>query len=116
MFLDRHTTGDGILTALRLLDVIVRSGRGLHDLAKAVPRFPQVLLNVRVKDRDGLPEAQPIWDEVRLVAGELDEDGRVLVRASGTEPVVRVMVEATSADLARAAAERVAGVIERTLA
>jgi len=116
MFLDRHTTGDGILTALRLLEVIVRSGRGLHDLAKAVPRFPQVLLNVRVKDRDGLPEAQPIWDEVRLVAGELDEDGRVLVRASGTEPVVRVMVEATSADLARAAAERVAGVIERTLA
>jgi len=115
VFLDRHTTGDGILTALRLLGVIARTGTGLHELAKQIPRFPQVLLNVRVKDRGALPEAEAVWDEVRAVARQLDHDGRVLVRASGTEHLIRVMVEATDGETARSSAERVAAVVERTL-
>lgn len=115
VFLDRHTTGDGILTALRVMGIIARTETGLAKLAAAIPRYPQVMLNVPVRDRDGLPDAEAVWSEVRRVADELGHDGRVLVRASGTEPVVRVMVEARREDGARGAADRVAAVVEKTL-
>ncbi|MGZ4210252.1 MAG: phosphoglucosamine mutase [Actinomycetota bacterium] len=115
VFLDRHTTGDGILTALRLMTVIARSGRGLSDLATQIPRYPQVLENVAVRDRAGLETAELVWEAVRAAETAMNGDGRVLVRASGTEPVVRVMAEASTEQAAREAVDRVAAVVSRQL-
>ena len=112
IFAERATTGDGVLTGLMLLDLIARRGRSLSDVAAAaMERLPQVLLNVRVADRTGLESASHLWDEVRAVEAELGRDGRVLLRPSGTEPLVRVMVEAPTDEAARGAAERLAGAV-----
>jgi phosphoglucosamine mutase len=116
IFPDLATTGDGLLTGLQLLDVVRRAGRPLAELAaQAMTRLPQVLRNVRVADREGLAGAGAVWDEVRVVEAELGDRGRVLLRPSGTEPLVRVMVEAAEAAVAEAAAERLAAVVARTL-
>lgn len=116
IFLDRHSTGDGILAALRLMAAVQRAGVPLADLAARIPRFPQVLVNVPVRDRAALPDATVIWDEVRALEAELQGDGRVLVRASGTEQLVRVMAEAPSEEVARAAVDRIAKVVRAHLA
>ena len=106
---DHSTTGDGVLTALQVLSVMARTGRSLADLAAVMERLPQVLVNVRVADKDtALASAR---DAVALAEEELGDEGRVLVRPSGTEPLVRVMVEATSEETARAVAERVAAAV-----
>jgi phosphoglucosamine mutase len=103
---EHATTGDGVLTALQALSVMARTGRPLADLAAVMTRLPQVLVNVRVADKDAaLALAAPAVAEASALLGDA---GRVLVRPSGTEPLVRVMVEAESEDLARAAADRVA--------
>jgi len=95
IFRDRATTGDGLLSAVTIAEVISRSGRPIADLAdSAMTRLPQVLRNVRVAGPAG-DVAAKIANEVRAVEAALGETGRVLVRASGTEPLVRVMVEAT---------------------
>jgi phosphoglucosamine mutase len=83
--------------------------------AGALERFPQVLRNVAVLERDGLKQAAAVWDEVRLVEAELGGGGRVLLRPSGTEPLVRVMVEAPSQDLAEAAVERIVAALHASL-
>jgi phosphoglucosamine mutase len=109
------TTGDGLLSGLLVADVVRRSGRSLAELASAMTRLPQVLRAVRIGRRD--PETADRWlEEVTAVEKELGSDGRVLVRASGTEPVVRVMVEAPEADRAERLAERLALEIERVAA
>lgn len=108
IFHDRHTTGDGILTGLRVLGILAERGVRLAELAAVAPRLPQVLRNVRVADKEALPGATVVWEEVRRVEADLGEDGRLLVRPSGTEPVVRVMVEAATEGAAQAAADRVA--------
>jgi phosphoglucosamine mutase len=106
LMLDHATTGDGILTALHLLAAVARSGRSLADLAAVVERLPQVLVNVPVADRDGAMAA--VAPLVAEVTEELGDDGRVLVRASGTEPLVRVMVEADTRRRAQELADRLA--------
>jgi len=108
IFTDLASTGDGLLTAVQLLDVVARSGRSLADLADAaMTRLPQVLRNVRVAS--GAAEvAARLAPEVAEVEAELGDHGRVLIRASGTEPLVRVMVEAPTAEQAAAAADRLA--------
>jgi phosphoglucosamine mutase len=111
IFLDRATTGDGVLTALRLLAIMARTGRPLSDLAKVMRRLPQVLINVRVADRDGLTSSAAVISAVAAAEAALGDRGRVLVRASGTEPLVRVMVEAETEAGARAVAERLAEVV-----
>lgn len=116
IFLDRHTTGCGILSALHLLEIMALTGEPLSSLAAISPRLPQVLVNVRVKRRESLEAASDVWDEVSRVEAEMGDDGRVLVRPSGTEQLVRVMVEATSEDQARSAADRIAKVVEAALA
>ncbi len=113
IFRDLATTGDGILTGLQVLDVMQRSGRSLAELSAVMTRLPQVLRNVAVLDRQGLDGASDFWAEVEAVRRRLGADGRVLVRPSGTEPVVRVMVEAPSRDQAQTAAESLAGAIGR---
>jgi len=108
IFAEHAETGDGILTGVLLLDAVRRSGASLSELAGVVTRFPQVLLNVRVGDRAGLDGADAFWAEVRAVEAELGDAGRVLVRPSGTEPVVRVMVEAATDEQATELADRLA--------
>ncbi len=106
------TTGDGLLSGLLVADVVRRSGRSLAELSSAMTRLPQVLRAVRVGRRDP-GTAAPWQDEVAAVERELGREGRVLVRASGTEPVVRVMVEAPEVEQAEHLAERLAREIER---
>jgi phosphoglucosamine mutase len=109
---DLATTGDGILTGLHLLDVLQRSRRALSDLsAAAMTRLPQVLHNVKVADRNAIDTADGLWAEVAAVEADLGQTGRVLIRPSGTEPVVRVMVEAPTHDVAEAAALRLVDVL-----
>jgi phosphoglucosamine mutase len=111
IFLDRATTGDGVLTALRLLAIMARTGRPLSELAKVMRRLPQVLVNVRVTDRDALADSAVIAAAVAAEEAALAGHGRVLVRASGTEPLVRVMVEAETGATAREVAERLARLV-----
>lgn len=116
IFLDKGQTGDGLLTAVRLLDVVAGTGRELRELrAEAITEYPQVLQNVRVSRGANLEVATALWDEVRLVESELGDQGRVLVRASGTEPLIRVMVEASSEAAARHYADRLSSITESSL-
>jgi len=107
------TTGDGTLTGMLLLDVMARRGRPLSELAAVVEPFPQVLRSVRVADRAGVDRDGALKAELVSVEEELGVDGRVLVRPSGTEPVVRVMVEAPTTDQAETAATRLVAAVER---
>jgi phosphoglucosamine mutase len=115
IFLDRATTGDGLLTGLRLLSVVARIGQPLSELAKVMRRLPQVLVNVRVADRHALEGADSVWRAVADEEGRLGERGRVLVRPSGTEALVRVMVEAETEQEAKATADRLAAVVAAEL-
>ncbi|HEX2050841.1 MAG TPA: phosphoglucosamine mutase [Actinomycetota bacterium] len=108
----RHTTtGDGVLTALKIAEMLASSGVRLSDLASCYERFPQVLVNVPVARGRRLDDAAAVWDDVRRAEDALGDDGRVLLRASGTEPVVRVMVEAADAAAARRTAESLADAV-----
>jgi phosphoglucosamine mutase len=112
IFLDKGRTGDGLLTGVRLLDVVAGTGRELRDLRReAMTRFPQVLVNVEVADRGGFERNRQVREAITEAEEGLGEKGRVLVRASGTEPVVRVMVEAALQEDARRYADEIARVI-----
>ena len=108
LVLDRHTTGDGIVSALQVLQAIRRTGQTLPALLEGVQLFPQVMINVRLAVRSDWQQNATLVAEKGRVERELGSDGRVLIRASGTEPVLRVMVEARSRDVAKAFAERLA--------
>jgi phosphoglucosamine mutase len=116
IFRDHATTGDGLITAARFLSLAAARGVKVSELAASMRRFPQVLVNVRVAHKERLEDAAEVWDAVGEAEAELHGDGRVLVRASGTEPLVRVMVEAETEDAARARAEVVAAAIAAALA
>jgi phosphoglucosamine mutase len=115
IFRDHGSTGDGLVTAVRFLSLARRKGVSVAELAGAMRRFPQVLVNVEVARREALDGAEGIWDAVRASEAELGGSGRVLVRASGTEPLVRVMVEAQTDALARRHAEALAERVRLTL-
>ena len=106
LVLDQHTTGDGLVSALQVLQACVRSGRQLPDLLAGLQLYPQTLLNVRIapgsdwQNHVGLQQARTEAEQA------LGDTGRVLIRASGTEPLLRIMVEAPDALLARTCAER----------
>ena len=109
--LDKHTTGDGIISALQVLQAVQRSGKSLSELLGNVKLFPQEMINVRLKPGQGWkanPNLVPTQTEIEQ---QLGNSGRTLIRASGTEPVVRVMVEARDAAVARQCARRLADVI-----
>jgi phosphoglucosamine mutase len=113
----RHgQTGDGLLTALLLLELLARKACTLRELAAgAMTRLPQVLRNVHVSDPVHLVSAAAVWDEVALVESELGDSGRVLLRASGTESLVRVMAEAPTHEMAHDLVERLVSVVQREL-
>jgi phosphoglucosamine mutase len=105
------TTGDGLLTALRLMSRVAATGRPLADLAGVMTRLPQVLKNVKVADKAAVAKSTSVSEAVAEVEAELGETGRVLLRPSGTEQLVRVMVEAPSLQVAEAVAQRLVGVV-----
>lgn len=113
IFTDHSTTGDGALTGALLLDVIHGTGHSLGLLAGVMQKFPQVLRNVSVRDRSALDMSHEFWEEAAAIDNELQPDGRVLVRPSGTEPVVRVMVEAPSVERAELVADRLVAAVTR---
>ncbi len=116
IFLDDLVTGDGLLTALRLVEVLASSGRTLADLRKEIiTEYPQILRNIRVDDAGVLDGAEAVWSAVERAETELDGEGRVLVRASGTEPLVRVMVEAATRERAAAVADDLGAVVRAAL-
>jgi phosphoglucosamine mutase len=116
IFLDRATTGDGLLTAVRFLSLAAATGRTVADLSRLMRRYPQVLENVRVREAGAVAGSEAVLTVVRRVEEELGERGRVLVRASGTEPVVRVMVEAETPEVARRHAAAVIDAVRRAAA
>ena len=115
IFRDHATTGDGLLTAVRFLSLAVGSGRTVADLAGVMQRYPQVMENVEVRSLTELDGSDRVWEAVRAAEEELADHGRVIVRASGTEPLVRVMVEAETEDVARRHADAIADEVRKHL-
>ena len=116
IFRSLSTTGDGILTGIALADLVLRGGRSLADLAGGlVERVPQRLVNVPVPQPERLADCAEVWEAVVQAEAELGHQGRVLLRPSGTEPLVRVMVEARVEAQANAVAAQLAGVVEAAL-
>jgi phosphoglucosamine mutase len=115
VMLDHATTGDGTLTALHLLARVAETGKPLGELAGVMQRLPQVLVNVRDVDRARVASSPELTAAVAAAESELGRTGRVLLRPSGTEPLVRVMVEAQTADQAQAVADRLAAVVRTAL-
>lgn len=114
--LDRHSSGDGIIAALQVLQAMIASGKTLAELGAGLMLYPQVLINVTVKQRFN-PETEPsLQQAVAAAEADLDGKGRVLLRASGTEPKIRVMVEGISAEQTRNLAERIAAVVRQVSA
>ena len=112
---DHANTGDGLLTALQLLAEVKRSGQTLQELSRVMVRFPQVLINVKNVAKERLASSTAIADAVKAAETELGSNGRVLLRASGTEPLVRVMIEAQSDAVAQSVASKLAQVVETEL-
>ena len=116
IFGDLATTGDGLLTGLQVLDVMARTGRSLSDLAGVMVRLPQILRNVPVAARGAkVGESEELTLAIKAVEADLGERGRVLVRPSGTEPVVRVMVEAITVEEAEGACSQLCQVVQKAL-
>ena len=113
IFGDIETTGDGIMTSLRVMEVLRAERETLSQLCAPVKIFPQVLVNVRSEAE--LDECKPVWDAVRAAEEELGDKGRILVRTSGTEPLVRVMAEAETQEAAQAAVDSIVAVVQREL-
>jgi phosphoglucosamine mutase len=111
VFADAATTGDGLLTALHVMARMNKSGTSLAELASVVNRLPQTLVNVRVADRDAVATSPAVAEAVTAAGAELGDSGRVLLRPSGTEQLVRVMVEAETQEHADEIANRLAGVV-----
>jgi len=110
--LDKHTTGDGLVSALQVLQACVRSGKTMAQLLAGVTLFPQTLINVRLTPGQDWKSNTRMAEETQAAEAALGDSGRVLIRASGTEPLVRVMVEARDAALAQSCAQRIADTLK----
>ncbi|UCE83527.1 MAG: phosphoglucosamine mutase [Deltaproteobacteria bacterium] len=115
IFLDHNTTGDGILSALQLIEVMLAEGKTLSELAALMDRYPQHLVNVRIKERKSLDAFPEIAHTAKQVEAKLGNRGRLLIRPSGTEPLIRVMVEGKDEKLVVELAEETAATIERAM-
>ncbi len=112
--LDKHTTGDGLVSALQILQACVRSGKSMAQLLSGVELFPQTLINIRLRPGQDWQSNMAMQAATQAVEAELGNTGRVLIRASGTEPLVRVMVEARDAQQAQQSAQRIADTLQAT--
>lgn len=115
IMMDYNSTGDGLLTGLHLASIIKETGKSLSKLVKAVETFPQKLVNIKVNDKHNVLNNEDIKQVISEVEEEMASNGRVLVRASGTEPLVRVMVEAETSEQADSYTERIAEVVKREM-
>ena len=113
IFLEHNSTGDGLVTALQFLAACQRVGTSIEEATSVMTRFPQTLINVKVHDKHAVNGNVAVEAAVAAAEAELGEDGRVLLRPSGTEPVVRVMVEAADAAEADRHAQTIADVVAR---
>lgn len=112
ILLEHNSTGDGLMTACQFLAAVKRADMPVADVVSIMKKFPQTLINVRVRDKHAVEGNEAIAAAVAKAEEALGDSGRVLLRPSGTEPVVRVMVEAEDADAAKAHAEAIAAVVE----
>ncbi len=112
ILLDHNSTGDGLMTACQFLAAVIRSGKPVSEAVRVMEKMPQTLINVRVRDKHAADTNEAVAAAVAAAEQALADTGRVLLRPSGTEPVVRVMVEAEDAEVARAHAEAIAAVVE----
>ena len=110
--LNKSTSGDGIIAALQVLEVMFKSNKSLYDLKKEMTKYPQVLINVQTNGKLDLENHEKLNQVLSIVKGELADKGRVLIRESGTEPLVRVMVESVDLDLANKSANQLAEVLQ----
>jgi len=115
IFLDYHTTGDGILSALQLLKVIKKENRPVSELSKIMKVFPQVTINVNVKSKPPIEQQDDIISSIKDAEKELGDKGRVLVRYSGTQSICRVMVEGPTEKETENLARLIAGAVEKKL-
>jgi phosphoglucosamine mutase len=115
IFLDHHTTGDGILTAMQLLAAMLRAGKPLSEMAKLMDVFPQKLINVDVKSKPDIQTVPEIVEAIKQVEAELKDEGRVLVRYSGTQNMCRVMVEGPTKEITEKYAAQLADVVKAAI-
>ena len=115
VLMDYNTTGDGLLTGVQLASVIKMSGKTLSELASQMKKYPQSLINVRVTDKYRVEENIHVQEIMTKVETEMNGEGRILVRPSGTEPLVRVMVEAATDADAERYAQSIADVVEEKM-
>lgn len=113
--LDRSTTGDGIVAALQVLEAMVNTGKSLHQLKASMQKFPQTMINVAIKQKKDISKVEAITEAVKRAEERLGHDGRVLLRPSGTEPLIRVMVEGKNIDLVDEIAQELAEVVKKAL-
>jgi phosphoglucosamine mutase len=116
LVLDKTTTGDGLISALQVLAIMRRTGKPLSELVAGMPKYPQTMVNVRTERRMNPNESTAIQDAVAVAEAELADKGRVVLRASGTEPVIRVMVEGEDADQVVSLAKRLASIVAEAAA
>lgn len=114
IFYENAVTGDGLLTALKLLEIMKNTGKSLEELSEGLFIYPQLLKNVEVNDKEAALKDEALWKVVKEVEDELEDEGRILVRPSGTEPLVRVMVEAKTDELCQQYVQRVVDFIEES--
>jgi phosphoglucosamine mutase len=115
IFLNHHTTGDGILTALQLIAAMVKAGKPLSELAKLMDVYPQKLINVNVKSKPDISTVPELKDAISKAEKELGDEGRILIRYSGTQNMCRVMVEGPSAAITEKYCTQLAEVVKRVL-
>ncbi len=115
VFFEHTTTGDGIITAMQILSIMIKEGKPLSELASIMTHYPQVLVNVRVREKRPLDDIPSVRQTLRDIENSLDGRGRVFVRYSGTEPVARVTVEGEKEDVIKALAQQLADVIKKEL-
>ncbi len=113
ILLEHNSTGDGLMTAVQFIAAVKRSGKNVDEAIDVMKKYPQVLINVRVSDKQAVSESADVLAAVRTAEEELGENGRVLLRPSGTEPVVRVMVEAATQADAERHAKAIAAFVEK---
>jgi phosphoglucosamine mutase len=115
IFLDYNTTGDGLLTGLQLVNIMKLTGKKLSELAGEMKKFPQLLINVKVTDKYRVTENEKVKEIITAVEQEMNGNGRILVRPSGTEPLVRVMAEAPTEEKCREYVERIVAVVKQEM-